>query len=124
MHPCVSSSQHPNFPSGTPSVADLEAKLPWCTGAEGTFECREQFRLSQLELLRPDGAIDLEFEDLAPKAERPTVGRNLRTDCLFPDRADLMGSRDTVQPEITEDPSDDVTDRSRLASAPQPSTAH
>ena len=107
-----------------PSIADLEPELSWRIGPEGGFEGGQQLRLPQLELLRPNGAIDLQLEHVAAQTQGPTMGRDLRTDCLLPNAPDLMRPSYTIQPKISEHLSDDLTQRGRCALASPRAAAH
>jgi len=74
------------------------------------IELGEQFGLSKLELLGPDGAIDLEFEDRAANSEGTAMSRNLRADNFFPVRSDTMRQCNAIEAEIAQDLTDQVAD--------------
>lgn len=110
--------------SRPPSIADLEAKLSWRLRSKRSLEGSQEFRLAKLQLLGPDGAVDLEFQDLSAKPDGSTMHRDSRTHRLLPDRSDLMGSRDAIEAQIAEHLADDITDRRRLASSPRRPATH
>jgi hypothetical protein len=94
-----------------PSIADLKAKLAGRVVSEAFGQLQEQVRLSKLQLLGPDGAIDLKFEHARPNSERATMRRDLWTDDLRPLRPNAVRERDAVQAEITEHLTDELADR-------------
>ena len=96
-----------------PRIADLKAKLPRCVRAKRPCEGRQQLGLSELELLRPNGAIDLEFEHVAPNAERSAMCRDLRANDLLPACTNLMRLGNGVESEIFENPTDQIADPGR-----------
>jgi hypothetical protein len=110
--------------SRPPSIADLKAKLSRRRRSERSLEGSQEFGLAQLELLGPDRAVDLEFQDLSAKPDRPTMGRHLRPHRLLPDRSDLMGACDAIETQIPEYLADDITNRSRLTSSARRPATH
>jgi hypothetical protein len=102
----------------SPSGPDLETKLPRRLATEMLRELRQQLGLSELELLGPDRAIDLELENAATDPERSTVGSDLGADDLLPVCADPMGQSHAVETEVSEHLTDQVPDRLEAALAP------
>lgn len=95
------------------SIADLEAKLSGRVVAKRPFQGRQQFGFSKLELLGPNRAVDLEFEHVAPNAERSAMCRDLRANDLLPACTNLMRLGDGVESEIFENPTDQIADPGR-----------
>jgi hypothetical protein len=106
------------------NIADLEAKLPGCVVAQDSLEGRQELGLAELELLRPDGAIDLDFEYSAAQSQGSTMRRDLFPDDFFPSCTNLMRLRDALEAKITEDLTDQVAHRSRRALAAAGSPIH
>ena len=110
--------------SPRPNIADLEAKLARCIGAELVREGREDLGLAQLELLRPDRALDRELEHLAADADRSAMGRDLLTDDRSPDLPDPVGLRDGIESKVAEHLAHHVGERRRPAASPRGPGAH
>jgi hypothetical protein len=110
--------------SPPPSIADLEAKLSWRPRSKRSLERGQEFGLPELQLLGPDGAVDLEFQDLSAKPNGSAMDCHSRPHCLFPDRPDLMGASDAIKSQIAEYLADDITDHRRLASSARRPPTH
>ena len=112
------------LPGARARIADLKVKLSRCAGPQCLLEGGEQLRLAKLKLLGPDGAIDLELEDVTAHSQGPAMGRHLSADRRFPDRTDLLRARHRFEAQIAEHQADDVPDRSRLAFSTLVASAH